>query len=365
MIPGLDFQAGKTPLTSRQNPVIYTVILAALIIIAIAFVIWLFLKYRKKLRETPEFLKSEKERVTKRKDINLLSKKYGLSQQEETVLWTLCRRFKIPNIVYMIQEPDKLSSYFKTAYDEFKKESKEIELNRLFKIKFRLDKIYASSQIIENTYYLTAGTTMYMFFPDGNKLKCKLLKTTKDFLVVQVPEEYFNSPSRTKEFGKSLFSFTSKTGLSYAFFTRLLRYEREPGGATCVLISHSTELLKKIRRNYQRLDTVTPGKFSAVHGKSVNGKVQYEPHGKQYNCTLTNISGGGCRIRSRLPIKENQLICIYFSFDEKNEKAIGKIVKTRKSLKGEFYSIRIHFIKMPLELQNKIMAKVYGYSSDS
>lgn len=362
MIPGLDFQAGNSPLASRQNPVIYTVLLVALVIIAIAFAVWLFLKYRKKLKETPEFLKSEKERVTTYKDIKLFSKKYSLSQQEEDVLWSLCRKFKIPNIVYMVQEPEKLSLYFKTAYDNFKKESKEIEINRLFKMKFRLDKLYAGSQIIENTYYLTAGMNMDMFFPDGNKLKCKLLKTTKDFLTVQIPEEYFNSPERYKEFSKAVFSFTSKTGLSYAFFTRILRYERAPGGTPCVLISHSTELLKKIRRSYQRLDTITPGKFSAVHKKSVSGKIQYEPHGKQYNCTLTNISGGGCRIRSRLPIKENQLICIYFSFDEKNERAIGKIVKTRKSLKGDFYSIRIHFIKMPPELQNKIMAKVYGYS---
>ena len=69
MIPGLDFQAGNSPLASRQNPVIYTVLLVALVIIAIAFAVWLFLKYRKKLKETPEFLKNEKESVTTYKDI--------------------------------------------------------------------------------------------------------------------------------------------------------------------------------------------------------------------------------------------------------------------------------------------------------
>ncbi|MGP1459535.1 MAG: PilZ domain-containing protein [Treponema sp.] len=362
MRSGLDFQAGKSPILSRQNPVIYTALLIGLIIIAAIFVVWSFLKRRKKFEQSEEFKEQEKRRMTKRRDVKVLSQRYAFSTDEETTLFHICRKYRIPNIVYSMQNPENLEPFFKSAYEDLRREHNEILINRLFNLKFRLDKIYAGTQIIENTRRLLPETAVFMNFTDGSRIECRLLENTKDSLVLQIPENYFASELRQKEFTKAVFSFVSKTELSYAFFARILRYEKSVSGIPCMLIAHSSELMKKVRHNYKRIDTESPCSFSAVKKRDVGKKAHYEPFGKRYDCTLTNISGGGCRLRSRLPIKEGQLICTHFNFDGREESAIGKIVKTRKSPDGKSYVLRIHFLEIPLELQNKILVRVYGYN---
>ncbi len=362
MRSGLDFQAGKTPLLSRQNPAIYTALAVALVIIAAAFAVWFFLKQRKKFEESAEFKEKEKLRPSKKRDVRIVAERYALNAQEKAALLFFCRKYKIPNIVYAMQTPEKLAPFFRTAYDDLKRQNNEILINRLFNLRFRLDKLYAASQIIDNTRRLSPGTPIFMNFTDGSRIECRLFENTKDALSLQIPETYFDSELRQKEFTKAVFSFVSKTELSYAFFSRILRYEKSVSGVPCMLIAHSAELMKKVRHNYKRLDTESPCRFSAVRKREIKGSVEYEPFGMRYDCTLTNISGGGCRLRSRLPIKEGQLISTHFNFDGREESAVGKIVKTRKSPDGKSYVLRIHFLDIPLELQNKILAQVYGYN---
>ena len=65
----LDFQAGGSPLASRQNPLIYAAILLAGIIIAVFFFLFINQKKLKEHHSTSACIKHESERNTKKSDI--------------------------------------------------------------------------------------------------------------------------------------------------------------------------------------------------------------------------------------------------------------------------------------------------------
>ena len=75
----LDIRAGTTPLSSRQNPIIYAVLLIALVIIAVCAAVWFLMLMKKKTEENPEWIEAEKKRPTKHSDIIRLSKLYAIT----------------------------------------------------------------------------------------------------------------------------------------------------------------------------------------------------------------------------------------------------------------------------------------------
>ena len=72
----LDFQAGGSPLASRQNPLIYAAILLAGIIIAVFFLIYIIQKKLKEHHSTPEWTKYGF--WVKKKDKNFFAETCGL-----------------------------------------------------------------------------------------------------------------------------------------------------------------------------------------------------------------------------------------------------------------------------------------------
>ena len=64
-----DFQAGGSPLASRQNPAIYASVIIGIVIVLVFFLFWFIQKKVKQMRSTPEWIKKESERPTNKKDV--------------------------------------------------------------------------------------------------------------------------------------------------------------------------------------------------------------------------------------------------------------------------------------------------------
>ena len=75
----LDIRAGTTPLSSRQNPIIYAVLLIALVIIAVCAAVWFLMLMKKKTEENPEWIEAEKKTSDK-------------TQRHHTAFKTLCNK---------------------------------------------------------------------------------------------------------------------------------------------------------------------------------------------------------------------------------------------------------------------------------
>lgn len=356
-----NFQAGGSPLLSRQNPVIYLIPLFGAALIGIAFLFFLLIQLRKKYLSSEKYIEASKNRPTKKKDVIALAKKYSLSSSEIDLLWYISEKYKIPNILYMISIPEKLDVFFKDAYNEFLSRKDERSISELFELKAHLERIYAETQILTNTYKLISGTEMKIITSDGESVDCLLLNNTKDYLELGVDEEYFTSKKRAKELSHVVVSFKSKTGMKYSFLTRVVRYQRNSKNIPCVLIVHAIEFMDNVKRAYRRMDINTPCTFSAVKSELKKGKTIYEVSEKEYKAYLLEISGNGCKMQIDMPIKDGQFLRVSFVLDKDAFDCLGKISKLR-SIKGRnIYNIYVEFINVKPNIRNKMLAKVYGY----
>lgn len=356
-----DLRIRSVPFSSIITPaVLLLIIFMAIFAVAIA-VILLVLKNKKEQEQTPEWIEAQKKRKTTKNDISVFSEKYKLKPEEISFLWKLCRSYKIPNILYAVKNIENLNHYFERYYAENKNGSEE-NLNLMFRLKFRIERIFAASQTITSTKVLTKNMHISEIFPDGSKKHFYIYKNEKDFLAIKITEEFFNSDEKPGNLAKVAFTFISETGMRYAFISRLLRYEKEENNFL-MLISHSNDLITKQQRNFKRMNIDEKCKIASLKTETnkKNEKI-YVPSEQKFDCMLTNISGGGCCISTTLPIKEGQLIYIEFSLENEMVGLNGTIVRTRKASTQGLFNIHVHFINIPIDIQNKILAKVNGYN---
>ena len=101
----------------------------------------------------------------------------------------------------------------------------------------------------------------------------------------------------------------------------------------------------------------TPGKGNGNPNKA------FIPGEKKYPCKITNISGGGCCLSTKFPIKEGQYLFLTMPFINDKNTVLGKIVKTRNSMQQGLFNLHIHFEKIPLEIINKIQAEAHNFEN--
>ena len=356
-----DFKAGGSPLESRTNPIIYIALVVAVIVIAVFAVIWFIMRYIKKLEENPTWIANEKARPTKYKDIKKLSKFYTFKNDEIALLWYICKKYAVPNIYYAIKEFNDINPIFKQAYQDFKIERNEQKINRLFLLKFKLDKYFMESISLSSSTSIGKDTKFTISFQDGHSVKGSLLENTKDYFLVSLPDTFLHQTEKPEPLSKVAVSFVAKNDVSYIFVTRIIRYQKI-NGRDYMALAHSNQLIKKTQRSFKRIQLNEKCRYASVTKEQMKGgKTMYIPGDKKTDATLTNISGGGCCISSKLPIKEGQYIYTEFDLKDGAYSAIGRIVRTRKDINTGEYNLHIHFEDIYLETQNKILAKVYNY----
>ena len=81
---------------------------------------------------------------------------------------------------------------------------------------------------------------------------------------------------------------------------------------------------------------------------------------KEYNGKITNISSGGCCLKTNLPIKEKQYLSIRIPNLEIHEDIIGIIRRTRQLLDNS-YNLHIQFLQISVESKNRINAYAFKY----
>lgn len=357
----MTFQAGSSPLASRQNPVIYLVVLIAAVVAAVFLAVWAAMKIRKKHTESEEYREKEASRPTKLKDVKALARKYNMKEEFVPVLWYVCRTFKVPNIYYSIRKLNQFDQTFKDAYFALKNTGSEEKVNSLFRLKFYLDKIFAESIIYSSTRAVPAETELNLLLKKGTKVPCRLLENKENYLSVEIPQEFYESSSRPELMERIAFLFNSPSGMPHAFITRVLRYQ-DNGEEKTLIVSQSKEIITKAQRHFKRIETDEKCRFTAVSvKKDEKGNKAYVQGNKKYTGILKNISGGGCCIASSLPIKEGQLIGLEFDLYDGTIKTIGMIMKSRKTQNHGVYYLHMKYVSIDKSSQNKILAKVYGY----
>lgn len=354
-----------SPLAARQNPLVYLVIVYLVIFIGIVFVLWLIHKFIEKKHQSPEYIEAQKERPTTIKDIKLLAKKIELTKEEALLLWRICKNHNAKNIFYSYTDEKFLDTLFKTEFRRSAQtKNNEKDLYDIFRLRFHIEKYVSFSRCITNSKNIPNGTILSYPAPSGFQYQFTLVKNDKNGLYLSVPEALQeSSDDRPEHLNKLVLLFTLANKQQYAIIARVVQFLDMPNGEKQVLITHSNTLCPQSRRASKRFTINRDCSFSAVEAVAKpDGEFKYVPKENRYEGTIVDLSEGGCKMYTTLPIKKKQYIYIRVKILGREENLVGQIMDTRTDVDTGLYSLHIAFKNVSLETKVKMLTELYDWS---
>mgnify|MGYP003291768729 CR=1 FL=1 len=357
----MEYSPGSTPILARANLPVMTIVIILLIIAVAITLVWIISKNFYDYKKSPEYLEKLKARLSTYKDVKRLATEYNIPEAETALLWSICRHNKVPNIYYYVRDNAQTEKLFHDVYFQLKNANITPEkFNNFFKLQYSIELITAQTKTLISTRQIPVNTVLFYLTNDSEKFPFTLVESTKEAMILEIPEFFYKSPNKPELLERSRYVFKTENGLTYNFISRTMRYEENKDtGKILMLVAHTENLATQMHRHFRREMFDDQCFFSSVK-KGTDKKEKYIVSEKKYEGQLSNISGGGCCIKTDLPVKENQLIAMDFPKIQVKEQVIGIIKRTRKLPTGTF-ALHIQFLDISLESQNMIMAYVYKY----
>lgn len=337
--------------------IILIVALIALAIVGIYFISRAVTKYH----NSPEFLEKQKKRPTSQKDINEVTLACSLEKEEKNVLLDFCKSNRQMNIFYLVRDKANFESQLKNLYKEYDASFDEDSKKALFTFRKKILSVYNQKVVIKNTKLLATGTSLIYTKEKGFHYRLILAENGIDNMVLDIPagleEQDFPKPlERIK------LVFELEDGTPYTVDSRVVRFQNGKENKKQVIVSHSDKISNLQKREQERAEMDSPCKFNSVKAsEDKKGKTVYIPGEKDYDGDLEDISAGGCKISTDLPIKAGQYINIKGAFNNKQtDSAVGVIVRTTKRSDNVFV-LHIKFLEIDLAVANRINAMVIHY----
>lgn len=365
------FQIGSSPLMARQGFPIGMFLLGLLVLAVLVVGIWFFAKHLLDYKKSDKYIQKQLSRITTQKDVKIFSDTYRLNQKLSNQLWNLCRTKKLPNINYLIKEHSQITQIFKDYYFYLKEHNASLEeINDYFELNFQVEKICAASKSLLSTKQLPPEHVVFYLTHESEQFPFYVKANTSDFFALEIPKFVFENPNLKPPLLERLrFITKSVDGMTYHFTTRAMRYQTNPDGKFQLILAHSEDLLNQAHRNSKResIDaecTFSPARIAREEERSKkaikNKEEEFIVSQKEYPGKITNISTGGCCIKTNLPIKEKQHLSLLIPTLDIHEHIIGIIRKTRKLIDNS-YNLHIQFLKISLPSKNKINAYAFKY----
>lgn len=344
---------------------IFSIILIVVIVVFLIICVYFISKAITKYRNSPEFFEKQKKRPTSPKDINNVASACSLTKEEKNILIEFCRENKHLNLLYLIKEKETFDKLLKNLFDEFDSSSDENSKATLFSLRKKIFNTYNQKVVVKNSKFLNIGTNFTYTKEKGFHYRLVLAENNVDGMTLNIPNELNPETDFPKPLEKISLVFDAADGTPYTLESRIVRFQSGKENQKQVIIVHSDKIANLQKRAQERVDMNSPCKFNSVKTSvEKKGKTEqtiYIPSEKDYDGNLEDISTGGCKISTTLPIKAGQNINIKGKFNKKQtDSAIGVIVRTTKRSDNVFV-LHIRFIKIDLDVVNRINAMVIHY----
>ncbi len=355
-----------SPLLARQNVtqiagLLIIVGIIILVLLAIAAILAVARSHR-----TAEWATKNQNKLTTLRNVNNVAQKVNLSKDEKNMLWEICRTQLVPNIEYLIHTPVKLMDFFHKHYIYINEKNYTSEqIYTFFTLLYKLEQAHSNSKEINSSRNIPDKTELFFTDKYGRKFPLKLLYHDKNVQCVQMSDSFMSLENKPKELDKITLLFVIFENLFYKMPVRVVRYQTATNGVHQMMLTHTTDLERLNRRSAKRIRTKQTCYFSSVKIEkgAKEGELVYLPSEKKHEGIISDISGDGCSLLTKLPIKADQNIYMEFSFDPLHKDTIiGLICGSEKNLTNDMYTLHIKFLKIGLEVKNRIFAYVYNFS---
>lgn len=360
----LILQAGGT-FGIRQNSA--AVLYAALIIVTIIliFVIkYIFSRFDLFLKE------SANKTPQKKLDIQALKNaaaKLGLLKEETAFLINYCSLCDIKELPLIAETEQCINGQLKTIYNHIC--SEETEDNQaetedkkllLFKIIHKIENGKRGLTLVTNSIAFPAGLMLNYTDEQGNSHPIELLQNTPAEMILSIAHNRDGSKITPPPLSKLPLSVQLKNGIGYFFEGRIVRYQKRREFDEMV-VAHTKNINPMLQRKFKRIETNTRCAFHAVKIVERDGSKHYIPRQKGYPAVISDLSAGGCKIRTMLPIREDNHLQIEIPSDTGIDSITGVVIKSKKDADMKSSALHIRFVRMNKKTRNNIFALVYNY----
>jgi hypothetical protein len=355
-----------SPIFARQNANLFLIIGIVLSIFFVLFILYLIVRVLHERKRSPDYIEKQKSKPTTFSNVTVIARQANLLKEERDLLWKICKKSDIPNIIYLIRNQQEFEQLLKARYALLETENDEEEKACLFNLRSKIIATYNQPIIISQSKNIESSTIFIYTAAEGFHYKLPLIENNPDGLLLLIPDALTENNDKPAALSKIQLIFTAKCGVSYRMETRIVRYQLGKDNRNLMLVVHTDRLEQLQRRQTERVEIQKQCIFSSVNVHSGSSekmtKVIYQPAEKKHEGVLEDISAGGCRIITSLPIRQDQYIYVEGPFNGSvTDSAIGIIVRTTKR-RDEQYVLHIRFIKIEKAVINRIHAHVYKYA---
>lgn len=344
---------------------LFSIILIVVIVILAILCVYLISRAITKYHNSPSYIEKKKKRPTQIKDISAVSTACNLTKEEKDLLARFCHENKTPNILYLVKEKENLDALLKKFYTEFDNSGDEKSKSVIFSLRKKIFSVYNQRIVVKNTKFLGVGTSFTYTKEKGFHYRLILVENGIDGMVLDIPSTLNENTDFPKPLEKISLVFEAADGMPYTLESRIVRFQEGKEGKKQVIVIHSDKIAPLQKREHERVDMNIPCKFNSVkvsnERKGKKEQTIFTVAEKDYDGNLEDISTGGCKLSTNLPIKAGQYINVKADFNKKQtDSAIGVIVRTTKRSDNVFV-LHIRFLQIDLAVVNRINAMVIHY----
>jgi hypothetical protein len=293
-----------------------------------------------------------------------IARSIGLDHEQIKMLDFVFRTDSVMDPEKSIQTPALLDRHFRRAYRVIEQTANtDNEAQHQFSI------LFSARNLLENSP--TGSITSTRQIPDESqiiinygreKYNSSVLFNKSENLSVECPHNALGSSIKIPKGSTVTAIAFTKNNKGYTFETRVNGYSTSVGTQT-LLLAHSNRLRLLSQRRYRRRQTVIACNmfFVYVEGEG-RKKHRLVVDKRRLTGNITDISVGGCSVKTTTAVQGGARIKIEFSHSGSTVAALGQVLRTNRA--GGNTVMHMKFLKVTQKSMNIINSYVYEYSNN-
>jgi hypothetical protein len=337
-----------------SKEITFLIIIIAVIIIAI-ILIKIFVK------STPSGKSGSKGMVFPGFALRRLTKDIGFNYEQQKMLNLVFKTDDVTDPEKSLTTPALLDRHFKRTYRAI-----ELSSTNEKEVQQKLSILFSTRNILENSLIGTISSTRQIkentkltITSGRDKIDVAVISAKDEYLTVETPKNILGSQLKIAKGSKLNVLFFTKSNKGFSFETHVTG-NSVILGKSVTLLAHSNQLKYLSHRRYKRRQAAIACFMNLVYVEGTGKKQRLVIDKRRFTGTITDISVGGCSIKTTAPVQVGARFKIEYTEKNSTVAALGQVLRTNRA--GMTTVLHIKFLRVTQKSMNQINAYVYEYN---
>jgi hypothetical protein len=194
-----------------------------------------------------------------------------------------------------------------------------------------------------------------------DKIDVAVVSAAGENLTVETPKNILGSQIKIAKGTKLNVLFFNKNNKGFSFETRVIGGSIVRGKPV-TLLAHSNQLKLLSHRRYRRKQAAIACFMNLVYVEGTGKKQRLVIDKRRFAGTITDISVGGCSIKTTSPVQVGARFKIEYTEKDLTVAALGQVLRTNRA--GMTTVLHIKFLRVTQKSMNQINTYVYEYANE-